>query len=105
MFLFCVTFLSSVTFSGGRRGGLRGGEYQKLQMSLDRSIIILHFVFLSFKDWLCVLVVAPSVHVCQFSKARAPVVEVVVVLVASAARGIEGTEGAGGGAAALVVEH
>lgn len=37
----------------------------------------------------CILVVASTVHVCQFSKARAPVVEIIVVLVAPAAGGVE----------------
>jgi len=36
------------------------------------------------------LVVTSAIHVCQFSEARAPVVEVIVVLVAPAARRVEG---------------
>ncbi|KAF3858216.1 hypothetical protein F7725_011417 [Dissostichus mawsoni] len=58
------------------------GEYQKLSIGI--------------------LVIVSTVHVCQFSKARAPVVEVVVVLVAPTAGGVEGAEGASCGAAALV---
>lgn len=51
------------------------------------------------------LIVIPSaVHVGQLLKARAPVVEVVVVLVAGAG-GVERADRTGGGAAALVVEH
>ena len=52
-----------------------------------------------------VLVVVPAaVHVGQLLEARAPVVEVVVVLVAGAG-GVERADRASGGATALVVEH
>lgn len=86
MFIFCFFFLSQFYHS------LR--EYQKLSVSINRkSFLFFKFfslIFSSSKVWLCVLVVAPTVHVCQFSKARAPVVEVIVVLVAPAAGGVEG---------------
>lgn len=54
--------------------------------------------------WWRKLVVVASVHVGEFAEARAPVVEVVIVLVASAAGGVKGAERSGRGAAALVVE-
>jgi len=50
------------------------------------------------------LIIPSSVHVGQLLEAGAPVVEVVIVLVPRAGR-VEGADGAGGGAAALVVEH
>lgn len=88
-------------------------------MSINRKSFHRVFLLLIFKSFfdlfsggerrgrgrLCVLVVVPAVHVCEFPEARAPVVEVIVVLVAPAAGRVEGAEGAGGGAAAFVVEH
>lgn len=84
---FFVSFLSQFRHSFG--------EYQKLSMSINRKsfflfIFFLLLIFSTFKEWLCVLVITSAVHVCQFSKARAPVVEVIVVLVAPAAGGVEG---------------
>lgn len=114
-FFFLLLLLLSVTV-------LPFKEHQKLSVSINRNSFLhsppQHFLnfFLTFffrgerergrgGARLCVLVVVPAVHVCQFPEARAPVVEVIVVLVAPAAGRVEGAEGAGGGAAALVVEH
>lgn len=84
MFIFCFF---SVTVPSLR-------EYQKLSMSINKKSFLFFFffflIFSSFEEWLCVLVITSTVHVCQFSKARAPVVEVIVVLVAPAAGGVEG---------------
>lgn len=88
MFIFLFIFChSSVTLSG---------KYQKLSMSINRKSFLFFIFFFSFqsshssRSGLCVLVITSTVHVCQFSKARAPVVEVIVVLVAPAAGGVEG---------------
>ena len=50
------------------------------------------------------IVIPSSVHVGQLLEARAPVVEIVIVLVPRAG-GVEGADGASGGAAALIVKH
>lgn len=52
-----------------------------------------------------VLVVPSTIEVCQLAEARAPVTEVVVVLVSAGRGGVKGAEGASGGATALIVKH
>lgn len=80
LFLFCHSSISQ-------------GISEAVHVHQQEIFPFLHFFFLifsSFEEWLCVLVITSTVHVCQFSKARAPVVEVIVVLVAPAAGGVEG---------------
>lgn len=85
LFLFCH---SSVSLSGNIRS-CPCPSTRNLSCSSFFYLLLL-LLFSSFREWLCVLVIASAVHVCQFSKARAPVVEVIVVLVAPAAGGVEG---------------
>lgn len=54
------------------------------------SSFLFFFLFILQGVGVRVLVITSTIHVCQFSKARAPVVEVIVVLVAPAAGGVEG---------------
>lgn len=84
MFIICIFSVTVLSLSW---------EYQKLLCVLQREIFPSFFKknrnFLSVKVSLRLLIVASAIHVCQFSEARAPVVQIIVVLVAPAAGGVE----------------
>lgn len=86
MFIFCFFTVTVPSLSQG----ISEAVHVHQQEIIPFLQFFFSFIFSSFKEWLCVLVITSAVHVCQFSKARAPVVEVIVVLVAPAAGGVEG---------------